>query len=483
MAGMKMRAAVVPTSIPAHPAGQGLPAGAGRRGKVGSRVASGLVVALLAACASAAEVTEPQAVTARAEAVFRSADWQRMEDLVARHAREVVEPARLRQHCLVALGELPRLMRPGTPLQEKPYPATPEGDVETCLRHALSQVDSSRYTDRAEQRQRRAEAADRWIGIGVEILDHLRPRGPYTVAPIGGSPAERGGLQRGDRIVSINDQATADMDSPTFASRLRGPEASTVRVGVERPGQGEVQTLTLTRARIRVQLVRAAWVGPGLAYLRLSMFREGVRDQALAAMATLLERDPARAGSAPVPQGLVIDLRNCPGGLLDSLPDLASLFLPPGRPVARVVARDPAYQQSLQTRALPDHSRRQVAAALQDLPLAVLVDERTASGAEALAALLRQERQALIVGQTTFGQAEVRSEFSLGALSGMTLTVARLHLPGGMSWQDTGVAPDRVVADGRPPADQAGREPDPERDPMLAAALAGLLAQSRGTTP
>jgi carboxyl-terminal processing protease len=291
----------------------------------------------------------------------------------------------------------------------------------------------------------RDETTGELDGLGLELAS---VEGQLTVvSPVADSPAERAGIRPGDRILSIDGTPARDLALAEASRRLRGAIGTTVTLEVMRDGFTAPQKLTLVRDRIRLQSVAWRVLDPGrrLAYVRIKAFQERT-ERAL--RRTL---DEARAALGGELRGLVLDLRNDPGGLLDQAVRVADVWLASGVIVTT---------EGRARRAVEEERAREKDTE-PGYPLVVLVNRGTASASEIVAGALQDHQRALVVGTRTFGKGSVQTIVELPDGAGLKLTVARYYTPRHRSIQELGVTPDVVVAEAPPVARE---EPPGERD-------------------
>ncbi len=291
---------------------------------------------------------------------------------------------------------------------------------------ALGDDGHTRYLT-AEEYEIELDVLDgRIAGIGV-VLDQ-RSAAPLIVAVIDGSPADLAGLRAGDVIAAVDDQETARLPLGELADRVRGAPGSVVRLGVERPGSGARDTISIRRQDVEVDPV--AWAmapGSDAAVIRVVQFSGGAGRQVREAV-----QDALDLGAT----GMVLDLRGNPGGLVTEALDAASAFLDEG--VAYLErGRD---EEAVEIRVDPGQ------AITADLPVIVLVDYGTASSGEILAAALRDNERALVVGQQTFGTGTILNTLRLSDGSALRLGVREWLTPDGEEIFRVGLAPDEEVA-------------------------------------
>ncbi len=263
-------------------------------------------------------------------------------------------------------------------------------------------------------------------GIGVELgLD----RGYVSVvSPIDDTPAASAGLQPGDLILQLDDRSTQGMSLEEAISLMRGDKGSTIKLTLGREGATEPLVLSITRDLIAIKSVRKDVLEPGFAYLRIAQFQEQTGAELTRAIAELRKQEPAL-------KGVVIDLRNNPGGLLPASIEVADALLDSG-----LIVYTEGRIASANTRAMATPGD-----ALEGIPLAVLINEGSASAAEIVAGALKDHRRALIVGTRSFGKGSVQTVLPLQDGRAIKLTTARYFTPSGNSIQADGIQPDVEV--------------------------------------
>lgn len=267
------------------------------------------------------------------------------------------------------------------------------------------------------------EIEGRFSGIGLSVVPV--ESGLRVVRVFERSPAERGGIEAGETVVSVDGRSIAGMDSNAATARIKGPEGSEVTVGVQRRPGGEVRRLELTRAEIEVPVVSSGVRtvdGRKLGYLRLAAFSSGAHGAVRDAVERLQKRGV---------EGLVLDLRANGGGLLQEAVLTASVFLPEGNVVVSTRSRT---QGETVYEAEGDN--------LPPLPIVVLIDRGTASAAEILAAALADDAGAEIVGTRSFGKGVFQQEVGLSNGGALKLTVGEYFTPEGRNLAGDGIHPD-----------------------------------------
>ncbi len=300
----------------------------------------------------------------------------------------------------------------------------------------------SQYFDKKSFKEFREGTTGRFVGVGIEISqeDGL----VKVVSPIEGSPAFRAGLQPGDLITRIDDTAVKGLSLADAVKRMRGEPNTKVLLTILRKAEDRTFTVTITREEIKTVSVKGKVVEPGYAWVRLSQFQERTVDDFVRKVEELYKADPNL-------KGLVLDLRNDPGGLLDAAVAISAAFLPEGVPV--VSTNGQLAESKAVYRATPEHylrragndPLRRLPAAIKNVPLVVLVNEGSASASEIVAGALQDHKRATIMGSQTFGKGSVQTVRPLGPDTGLKITTARYYTPSGRSIQARGIVPDVLV--------------------------------------
>jgi carboxyl-terminal processing protease len=265
-------------------------------------------------------------------------------------------------------------------------------------------------------------------GVGMEVA--VENGVLKVISPIEGSPADLAGIKPGDVITEIDGKPTQGMVVFEAVKSLRGPKGSKVTITVTRDGEGS-KDLTLTRDVIHIKSVKYKLLDNGIGYVKISQFQENVSDELKDALSKL---ELENGGSL---SGLVLDLRNNPGGLLDEAIKVADQFIDKGLIVS---VRGRTSNQSKEYYATKGDSKR-------DVSLVVLVNKGSASASEVVAEALQDSKRATIVGTKTFGKGSVQTIIELDDGSGLKLTTAKFYAPSGRSISDVGVTPDIIVDD------------------------------------
>jgi carboxyl-terminal processing protease len=307
-------------------------------------------------------------------------------------------------------------------------PVTKRELVEDALRGMLTRLDPhSDYMDRQQYRQMSAITRGQFGGIGIELT--LEGRIPQVISPIDGTPAAKAGIEPGDRIIKIDGQATDGMDVEGIVKRLRGAPGSRVILTILRANRPPFE-VSLTRRIIHVVSVKPALEPGRIGYARITTFTENTPAELAAAIVRLKQQAHGRL------DGFILDLRNDPGGLLDSAVDVAGDFLDGGVVVTtrgRTADDDHTFNAPVTGDLLPR------------VPMVVLVNSASASAAEIVAGALQDHRRATVMGTRTFGKGSVQSIIPLEGHGALRLTTALYYTPNGQSLQGRGVTPNIIV--------------------------------------
>ncbi len=280
----------------------------------------------------------------------------------------------------------------------------------------------SSFMTKEEHQELLIETKGSFSGVGIEIS--IRDNFLTVVSPIEGTPAYEAGIMPGDKIIKIDDTSAVDMSLPEAVKIIRGPKGSEVRLTVMREEEEKPLEFTITRDVIPLKSVKNYLLTPEIGYIRVSSFQSNTeRDLALALEETEKE------GTL---KGLILDLRNNPGGLLSQAINVSDLFLDSG---VIVSTKGRHSSQSMEANAHRNDVNR-------SYPIIVLVNGGSASAAEIVAGALQDNNRALILGTKTFGKGSVQTILPLSDGSGLRLTTARYYTPSGRSIQLSGIVPD-----------------------------------------
>ncbi|SEQ77735.1 S41 family peptidase [Giesbergeria anulus] len=300
----------------------------------------------------------------------------------------------------------------------------------------------SQYFDKKSFAEFREGTTGKFVGVGIEITqeDGLIK----VVSPIEGSPAFRAGLKTNDLITKIDDTAVKGLSLSDAVKKMRGEPRTKVTLMILRKDEARTFPVTITREEIKTQSVKAKMIEPGYGWIRLSQFQERTVDDFVRKIEELYKQDPHL-------KGLVLDLRNDPGGLLDAAVAVSAAFLPSD--VTVVSTNGQLAESKAIYKASPEfYARRgsgdplkRLPVALKTVPLVVLVNEGSASASEIVAGALQDYKRATVMGSQTFGKGSVQTVRPLGPDTGIKLTTARYYTPSGKAIQAKGIVPDVML--------------------------------------
>lgn len=304
---------------------------------------------------------------------------------------------------------------------------TPENLIYGSINGMLRTLDPhSSFMPPDVYKELQVETKGSFGGIGIEIT--IKEGVLTIISPIEDTPAFRAGLKAGDSIVKIDGVSTENMSLFDAVKKMRGPTGTKVTISIMREGFTEPQEFALSREIIRITSVKHKLLEESIGYLRISQFQEKTEEEFSKALDTL------EKGTTPL-TGLILDLRNNPGGLLDQAVKVCDEFLEQG---LIVYTQGRNEMQQMKFTATPNKKPH-------SYPLIVLVNAGSASGSEIVAGALQDHNRAVIVGTTTFGKGSVQTIIPLEDGSGLRLTTARYYTPRGISIQAKGIIPDVVV--------------------------------------
>ena len=322
-------------------------------------------------------------------------------------------------------------------------PVSDQKLIEAAIKGMVDDLDPhSAYLDALEYEEMRVSTDGEFGGLGIEI----GPEKGFVkiISPIEDTPAAKAGIMPGDIITGINGESMEGKPLNDVVKNLRGDVGTGIKLSVSRPSTGRQLDFDLVRAVIKVQSVRSKMLPDAIAYVRISQFQERTGPD----LATHLRQLDAKGK----PRGLVLDLRNDPGGLLTGAIGVSAAFLKPGVKVVSTKSRD-------------DHDSRVFKAEAQDyvhsatdylkdlpgwtrsVPMVVLINVGSASAAEIVAGALQDHKRATVMGNRSFGKGSVQVVMPLDDNTALKLTTARYFTPSGRSIQATGIVPDVVVTD------------------------------------
>ncbi len=300
----------------------------------------------------------------------------------------------------------------------------------------------SEYLDAKDFKEFRESTSGKFVGVGIEIApkDGLIE----VVSPIEGSPAAHAGIEAGDLITRIDNTSVKGLPLDKAVKLMRGKPGTQVRLTLLRKSANRTLSLLITREEIHVQSVRGRMVQPGYAWVRITQFQSDTLPEFVSKVDSLYKADPKL-------KGLVLDLRNDPGGLLESAVGVASSFLPAD--AAIVSTRGQIPEANVTYRNTPsDYSRvvgqdplASLPAGIKTVPVVVLVNGGSASASEIVTGALQDYKRATVMGEPTFGKGSVQTVLPLGPDTALKLTTARYYTPNGESIQARGILPNYLV--------------------------------------
>lgn len=304
----------------------------------------------------------------------------------------------------------------------------------------------SAYLDQEAFRELQVGTQGEFGGLGIEV--GMEDGFVKVVAPIDDSPAFRAGIKPGDLIVKLDDASVKGMTLNDAVKRMRGKPNTQITLTIVRKGEPKPVIVTLTRAIIKIQSVKSKLLEPGYAYFRVTQFQEHTGENLARAVETLFKENQ---GSM---KGIVLDLRNDPGGLLNGAVAVSAAFLPAGALVVYTEGRtedakmrlNASPENYLRGRNREDYIRK-LPPEVKKVPMVVLVNGGSASASEIVAGALQDHKRAVIMGQPTFGKGSVQTILPLGNNTAIKLTTARYFTPNGRSIQAKGIMPDIPLDD------------------------------------
>jgi carboxyl-terminal processing protease len=301
--------------------------------------------------------------------------------------------------------------------------------MDKAIRGMVAALDPhSAFLDTEEFEEIRLSTMGSYPGVGIEVV--AEDSAVKVLRPIEGSPADQAGIQAGDLIVKIDDNDVG-ADLAGAITRMRGPAGSAVKFTVRRPNTGELLDFSLRRAKVDVRSVTHTTLDPGFGYVRITSFSETTADDVGRAVAALKRENPKGL------HGLVLDLRNNPGGVLEAGVAVADAFLNEG---VIVTADGRTPDARFRMEATPGDL-------IDGAELVVLVNGGSASASEIVAGALKDHNRAELIGHKTYGKGSVQTVMPLAQGGAIKLTTSRYYTPSGVSIHGKGIIPD-LVADG-----------------------------------
>lgn len=305
-------------------------------------------------------------------------------------------------------------------------PVSREELINGAIEGMLQRLDPhSAFMGRDDFKEMQISTQGEFGGIGIEIT--LQNGRLTVISPIEDTPAFKAGMKSGDVILEIDGAPTQDITLVEAVKKIRGPKGSKVELTILRKGGNAPEKVSLVRDTIPIKSAKSEMLEDGYLYLRLTRFNENTTEE----MKKLLKKAGGKSGV----KGLVLDLRNNPGGLLDQAVSVADAFLPAGN-VVYIQGRDAASRKDFNAKTTADDI---------DAPMVVLINAGSASASEIVAGALQDRDRALLVGEKTFGKATVQTVIPLADESGIKLTTALYYTPKGRSIQAQGIEPDMAV--------------------------------------
>ena len=298
--------------------------------------------------------------------------------------------------------------------------------IQNAIKGMVGSLDPhSQYMTKEEHQELIIETKGSFTGVGIEIT--MKDNVLTVVSPIEGTPAFKAGIKAGDRIIKINGKSTVDMTLMDAVKLIRGPKGTKVKLTIKREGVKEPIDFEIVRDVIPLKTVKKHMLTPNIAYIRISSFQGNTLDDLQKALSELEKKFKIK--------GLILDLRNNPGGLLTQAIKVSDLFLDSGIIVST------KGRNGSQNMVVKAHKGKYP----QDFPMIVLVNGGSASAAEIVAGALQDNNRALILGTKTFGKGSVQTIIPLSDGSALKLTTARYYTPSGRSIQLSGIIPDIEV--------------------------------------
>jgi carboxyl-terminal processing protease len=337
--------------------------------------------------------------------------------------------------------------------------------LQAAIRGMVSSLDPySAYLDGDEYDEIKISSSGQYSGVGIEVS--MEDDQVVVVSPFEGSPAAAAGIRTGDVIATIDGVAVNTTTLADTIGRMRGKEGTSVKIGILRSGSTEPLEFTLKRSRVELHSVKSELPEPGYGYLRIAEFSETTGNDTVSALRSL------RKLNGGALKGLVLDLRNNPGGVLEAAVSVADAFLDGGLIVS---AKGRTAESKFEMNATPGDE-------LNGAPIVVLVNGGSASAAEIVAGALKDHQRAKLMGRTTFGKGSVQTVMPLSGDRAIKLTTSLYYTPSGVSINHRGIAPDiELERDPPPPTVPApANAPLEQRDPDVKRAIQELKVPTVG---
>jgi carboxyl-terminal processing protease len=340
--------------------------------------------------------------------------------------------------------------------------------LQAAIRGMVSSLDPySAYLDGDEYDELKISSSGEYSGVGIEVS--MEDDQVVVVSPFEGSPAALAGIRTGDVIESIDGVPVNTTALADTIGRMRGKEGTSIKVGILRQGSTEPIIYTLKRSRVELHSVKSELPEPGYGYLRIAEFSETTGEDTVSAL-----RELRKKNGAPL-KGLVLDMRNNPGGVLEAAVAVADAFLDGGLIVS---AKGRTPESKFEMNATPGDE-------LNGAPIVVLVNGGSASAAEIVAGALKDHHRAKLMGRTTFGKGSVQTVMPLTGDRAIKLTTSLYYTPSGVSINHRGIAPD-IELEREPESATSPKPPDPntpleQRDSDVKRAIQELKMPQGGT--
>ena len=302
--------------------------------------------------------------------------------------------------------------------------------VEGAIKGMLRELDPhTNYMPTEIFKEFESETSGEFGGLGIEISVQ---NGILTIiSPIEDTPAWIAGIKPGDKIVAINGQSTKGFSLVEASALLKGKKGTKITLSIVRDNQEKPLDIVITRGNVKIRSVKATTLDDGYLYVKVTSFIENTSADLEKAIREFKTKNNGKV------EGILIDLRRNPGGLLEQAIRVSDLFIKDGI-IVSTIGRDPKNKEvSVATKKAP----------FADVPLVVLINEFSASASEIVSGALQDHKRAIIVGERSFGKGSVQSVIKLGDGSGLKLTVARYYTPSGVSIQSEGIKPDIEIED------------------------------------
>ena len=329
--------------------------------------------------------------------------------------------------------------------------------LEEAIQGMLNGLDPhSSYLNEEDYRELRVGTSGEFGGVGIEV--GMEDGFLKVIAPIDDTPAARAGIKAGDTIIKLDDKTVKGMALDDAVKLMRGKPGTKIELTITREGREKPFDVTLERAVIKVVSVKGRLLEPGYLYIRLSQFQTHTAEDLIKTISRLKGQGPVR--------GLILDLRNNPGGVLNAAVAVSDAFLETG---LIVYTEGRVKDSQLRFQAAPDD-------VLDGAPIVVLVNGGSASASEIVAGALQDHKRAVVMGRQTFGKGSVQTIIPINERTALKLTTARYFTPNGRSIQADGIKPDIELAEVKVAKSDGGaklRESD----------LGGHLANPNGSTP